>query len=296
MTHWPKHRRWAPAWGAALLFLAAAPAASQSPAPIWTELNENSPARLALESGRFRVCADPNNLPFTNRAEEGFENRIAELIASELGARAEYYWWPQRRGFIRNTLRQGLCDVVIGVPSSYELVLVTEPYYRSTFVFAYPKGKYEIRSFDDEILRTLKIGVHTVGDDYMNSPPAHALGNRQIVDNVVGYSIFGNYDEPNPPAEIMDALGRGEVDVAIVWGPFAGYFGKRQPIELELVPVSPQIDLPFLPFVFDFAMGVRRNDEALQEQLNQILRRKRPEIRQILLDYGVPLVERPGRR
>lgn len=252
-----------------------------------------SPAQARDE---LRVCADPNNLPFSNQAEEGFENKIAELIAAEMNARVVYTWWPQRRGFVRNTLREYKCDVVMGVPSSFELVLATKPYYRSTYVFVYPKNKgYEIRSFDDPILRELKIGVHMIGDDYANSPPAHALSQRNILDNIVGYSVYGNYDEPNPPAEIVDAVGHGEVDVAIVWGPIAGYFAKRQPIPLDLIPVSPQIDLPFLPFVFDMSMGVRRDDEALRDTLEAILDRRKADIEKILAEYGVPIVRRPGR-
>lgn len=257
---------------------------------------EPADAQPTRENGELRVCADPNNLPFSNRAEEGFENKIAELLAAELKVPLKYTWWPQRRGFIRNTLRENLCDVVIGVPTSFELVLATKPYYRSTYVFVYPKSKgYDIKSLDDPILRQLKIGVHVIGDDYANSPPAHALGQRNIVQNVVGYSVYGDYDEPNPPAAIVDAVGRGEVDVAIVWGPIAGYFAKRQPVELALIPVTPQIDLPFLPFVFDISMGVRRGEDAWKERLEAILDARRADIDKILLDYGVPVVGHPRR-
>lgn len=243
------------------------------------------------ETRELRVCADPNNLPYSNERQEGFENRIAELIARELGATLSYTWWPQRRGFIRNTLRERKCDLVMGVPTSYELVLATRPYYRSTYVFVYRKDRgYQIRSFDDPILRELKIGVHVIGDDYNNSPPAHALGNRQIVGNVVGYSVFGDYAEPNPPARLIEAVARGEVDLAIAWGPIAGYFAQKQSVPLELVPVSPSIDLPFLPFVYDISLGVRREDEAFRDELEAILVRKQAEIRQILESHGVPLV------
>lgn len=253
--------------------------------------SHGGPGKTASQLEPLRVCADPNNLPFSNRRQEGFENKIAELIAADLGVTVSYTWWPQRRGFIRNTLRQRKCDVVIGVPSSYELVLATKPYYRSTYVFVYPKNSgLEIRSLDDPVLRELSIGVHTVGDDYANSPPAHALGARQITKNVVGYSIYGDYNKKNPPGDIMDAVGSGEVDMAIVWGPIAGYFAKRQPVELQLVPVTPQIDLPFLPFVYDISMGVRRDDEALKEQLETVLDRRADEIRDILLAYGVPVL------
>ncbi len=252
-----------------------------------------SPERRVNQAREFRVCADPNNLPYSNRRQEGFENKIAELIAAELNASVSYTWWPQRRGFIRNTLRERTCDVVMGVPSSYELVLTTKPYYRSTYVFLYRKNSgFQIGSFDDPILRQLKIGVHTIGDDYANSPPAHALGQRQIVQNVVGYSVYRDYSEENPPAAIVHAVAVGEVDVAIVWGPIAGYFARQQGVELELVPVTPAIDLPFLPFVYDISMGVRREEEgeALKEELEAILARKSTEVRRILQDYGVPIV------
>lgn len=246
--------------------------------------------------GSFRVCADPNNLPYTNEHLDGFENRIAELIASELHATVHYTWWPQRRGFIRSTLRENLCDVVIGVPSTYDMVLTTKPYYRSTYVFLYRKDRgYTIRSLDDPILRRLTIGVHLIGDDYANSPPAHALAQRGIVGNVRGYTVYGNYAEPNPPAKLVDAVASGEVDVAIVWGPIAGYFARKEPVALELVPVSPSIDLPFLPFVYDISLGVRRGDDALKAKLEEVLDRRRNDIRAILQEYGVPLVDIPRR-
>lgn len=249
------------------------------------------------ETRELRVCADPNNLPYSNEREEGFENKIAELIARELGATLSYMWWPQRRGFIRNTLRERQCDLVMGVPTSYELVLATRPYYRSTYVFVYRKDRgYQIRSLDDPILRELKIGVHVIGDDYNNSPPAHALGNRQIVGNIVGYSVYGDYSEPNPPARLIEAVARGDVDLAIAWGPIAGYFAQKESVPLELVPVSPSIDLPFLPFVYDISLGVRREDEAFRDELEAILVRKQAEIRQILESYGVPLVGVAGAR
>src|SRR5690606_5361260 len=125
----------------------------------------------------FRVCADPNNLPFSNAAEQGFENALAELLAAELGATVEYTWWAQRRGFIRNTLNAGDCDVVMGVPAGYELVATTQPYYRSTYVFVYRREPgLELRTIDDPRLRELAIGVHLIGDDGGNTPPVHALG------------------------------------------------------------------------------------------------------------------------
>ena len=239
----------------------------------------------------LRVCADPNNLPFSNERGEGFENRIAELIARDLGAKVEYTWWAQRRGFFRNTLKAGLCDLVAGVPSGFEMALTTSPYYRSTYVFVYRKASgLDVRSFDDPVLRRVRVGVQMIGDDFSNTPPAHALTNRHIIGNVRGYTLYGDYSKPNPPADIIAAVARGEVDVAVVWGPLAGYFAPRQKAALAVVPVSPQVDVPFLPFVYDIAMGVRRGDNALRDEIEEVLERRRGEIERILDEYGVPRV------
>ena len=240
----------------------------------------------------FRVCADPNNLPFSNRKQEGFENKIAELLAHDFGSQVTYTWWPQRRGFIRNTLNAGVCDVVLGVPSGYDPTLTTQPYYRSTYVFVYPKNAgYHIASFDDPLLQKLKIGVHLIGDDYANSPPAHALSEKGIVKNVVGYSVFGDYAEDSPPGKIIAAVAAGEVDMAIVWGPIAGYFAQKQTVPLTLVPVPADASSPSLPFTYSIALGVRRKDTELKSKLDEALSRKATEVRKILEEYGVPLVQ-----
>jgi quinoprotein dehydrogenase-associated probable ABC transporter substrate-binding protein len=241
------------------------------------------------------VCADPNNLPFSNQKLEGFENRLAEIVARDLGASVRYTWWAQRRGFFRNTLKAGTCDVVLGVPASLEMVAPTRPYYRSTYVFVYRKDRgIDVRSFDDPILKKLRIGVQVAGDDGANMPPVHALAARGIIDNVTGYTLYGDYTQPNPPARILDAVAAGEVDVAVVWGPLAGYFAPRQPVPLVLVSVEPQIDLPFLPFVYDIAVGVRRGDERLRGEIDTVLERRRPEIEKLLDRYGVPRPAVPG--
>ncbi|HJQ35309.1 MAG TPA: substrate-binding domain-containing protein [Pyrinomonadaceae bacterium] len=240
-------------------------------------------------AGVLRVCADPNNLPFSNERGEGFENKIAELLAADLHERLEYTWWAQRRGFFRNTLKAGVCDVVVGVPSSFELAATTAPYYRSTYVFVYPKGKgISVASFDDPALHNLKVGVQLVGDDGADTPPVHALSARGVVQNVRGYTLYGDYKQPNPPARIVDAVAKGDVDVAVVWGPLAGYFAPRERVPLAVVPVSPQFDLPFLPFVYDISMGVRRGDDDLRQQLDDFLQRRHPDIERILEEYGVP--------
>lgn len=239
----------------------------------------------------LRVCADPNNLPFSNERGEGLENRLAELLARELDARVEYTWWAQRRGFFRNTLRAGVCDVVMGVPASFELALPTRPYYRSTYVFVYrTDAGFEIDSFDDPDLRRVRIGVPVVGDDGANPPPAHALAARGIVRNVSGYTVYGDYREPNPPARILDALVAGDIDVAIVWGPLAGWYARNAAVPLRLVAVRPHIEPPFLPFVFDIALGVRREDVALHQELEEALQRRAADVERLLDEYGVPRV------
>ena len=245
----------------------------------------------------LRVCADPNNLPFSNDRGEGFENKLAEMLAADTGARVEYTWWAQRRGFVRNTLRAGECDVLLGVPTSYELAQTTRPYYRSTYVFVSRRDRaLAIESLDDPRLTTMRVGVQMVGDDFSNSPPAHALASRGMTRNIVGYSVIDDYSRPNPPANIVHAVARGEVDAAVVWGPLAGYFASREPVPLDLAPVTPEIDPPFLPFVFDISMAVRRGDEPRLRMLEDFIIRRRGDIDRLLADYGVPRVDRAARR
>jgi mxaJ protein len=250
-----------------------------------------SPSRPQAVARELRVCADPNNLPFSNSRQEGFENKLAALIARDLNAKVDYTWWAQRRGFIRNTLNAGKCDVVMGVPSSFDLALTTNSYYRSSYVFVTRKDrKLDIRSFDDPKLRKLRIGVHLIGDDGANTPPVHALSSRGIVGNLRGYMVEGDYGRANPPARLIDAVVNGEVDVAVAWGPLAGYFAKNAKAELKLVQVSPAIDLPFMPEVYDISLAVRRGDKGLKTELDTVLEREHDAIASLLNDYGVPRV------
>ena len=252
------------------------------------------PLALACQRGPeriLRVCADPNNLPFSNRAGEGFENKLAALLADDRQARLEYTWWAQRRGFIRNTLQAGSCDVVMAVPHGFEPTRTSRPYYRSTYVFASRRDRVTgLGSLDDPRLAALRIGVQMIGDDFANSPPAHALARRGLVSNVVGFPVYGDYAKPSPLADIMTAVERGDVDAAVVWGPAAGYFARRSVHRLTLTPITPRADGP-LPFEFAIAMGVRRDDPALQAELDDFIARRRADIERILDAYGVPRVE-----
>jgi len=238
----------------------------------------------------LRVCADPNNLPFSNEARAGFENKLAEMVARDLDAQLEYAWWSERKSFVRNSLAAGKCDVVLGIAESVESVLATQPYYRSTYVFVSKKKRdLRISSLADERLANLRIGIHVVGDDY--APPAHALARRGLSANIVGFSLFGAYGQPNPAANIVDAVEKGDVDVAIVWGPFAGYFAKAQTDPLEISPVTPPAWMG-VPFTYGIAMGVRPGDEALKTELDRVLARECAQIAKLLSSYGIPTV--PG--
>ena len=250
-----------------------------------------SAARSSLPSA-LRVCADPNNLPFSNSRGEGFENRIAALLARDLGQRLEYTWWAQRRGFVRNTLNAGSCDLIVGVPLGYGMVRTTRPYYRSTYVFVarHDRG-LRVSSLDDPALRTARVGVHLIGDDYANSPAAYSLARRGLTTNVIGYTVYGDYAQPNPPARLIDAVEKGDVDVAVAWGPLAGYFARTSPVPLDLRPVAPQHD-GAMTYVFDIAMGVRHRDSTRASLFDREIARLQPRIDSILESYGVPLVKR----
>jgi mxaJ protein len=245
----------------------------------------------------LRVCADPNNLPFSNHRGEGFENRLAAILGKDLGMRIEYTWWAQRRGFVRQTLDAGQCDIVMGVPADFAPVETTRPYYRSTYVFVSRQDRgLGLDSLDDERLKRLRIGVQMIGDDFANSPPAHALSARGVVHNVVGYSVLGDYSQPNPPARIVEAVAAGDVDVALVWGPLAGYFAGRQAVPLALSPVTPQMDPPSRRFAFDISMAVRRGDSERRRLLETFIVDRRGDIDRVLAEYGVPRADlRPTR-
>ncbi|MBV9760023.1 MAG: quinoprotein dehydrogenase-associated putative ABC transporter substrate-binding protein [Acidobacteriaceae bacterium] len=246
----------------------------------------------AAATPELRVCADPNNLPYSNDQRQGFENRLANLIGNDLAEQISYTWYPQRGKFFRKTLEAGVCDVVMGVPEGLEEALETRPYYRSTYVFVSRQDRnLHIASLDDPQLRTLRIGVHILGEANDSLPPVHALLNRGVVRNLVGFSIFGNLTETNPAADLIQAVINKSVDLAVAWGPLAGYFSLNSQIPLTLTPINRDPANPSLPFAFDIAMGVRPGNDALRRQLDAELTRRAPEIRALLHSYGIPQTE-----
>jgi mxaJ protein len=242
---------------------------------------------VSTQSKSLRVCGDPDNLPFSNQKLEGFENKIAAVIAGDLGATPEYAWWPHQRGLVRNTIDAGTCDVIFGVPEGLDFVLWTKPYYRSSYVIAYRKDLgSRIASLDDPQLRMLRLGV------YANTPPEESLARRGFLDNVSTYWLFfdprGDRDRP---LKLLDDLVNGTVDVAVPWGPLAGYYAKKLRAPLELVPLQ---DEAGVPLAFDISMGVKKGNRELKSQLEGAIDRRRVEIRTILEDFGVPLVPIPN--
>jgi len=240
------------------------------------------------------ACADPNNLPFSNRAGEGFENKLAEIIASDLHAKLSYVWWAQRRGYVRNTLNETKCDFWPGIGSNVETVATSRPYYRSTYMFVTrASSNLSGLTLDDPRLKKLRIGVQMIGNDATNTPPAHALARRGIISNVRGYMLYGDYRNPNPPSAIVQAVERGEVDVALVWGPLAGYFAARSPVPLRVEPVTPWFADMQWPMQFDISVGVQKDNQKLLKQIDEILGRRSDDIRKLLAAYHVPVVTEP---
>ena len=237
--------------------------------------------------GVIRVCADPDNMPLSNQKGEGFEQKIAELVAKEWNAKIEYAWWPVRRGFFARALNGRYCDVAIQAPAGFDMAAVTRPYFRSGYVFVTRKDSgLDIRSLADPRLKKLKIGVNLLNSDAENTPPAMALSRYGVVGNLIGFSTF--YTDAERPEDIVNAVAKKDIDLAIVWGPIAGYFAKVSPVPLSLVPLAERDSLSDFPFRFDIGMGVRRRDRVLRDSLQTVLDRRAPEIQAILKDYGVP--------
>jgi mxaJ protein len=257
---------------------------------IFGALPEAAQAQLrpGLEKpGVIRVCADPDNMPLSNQKGEGFEQKIAELIAKDWNAKIEYAWWPVRRGFFARALNGRYCDVAIQAPADFDMAAVTRPYFRSGYVFVTRKDRgLDIKSLADPRLKKLRIGVNILNSDAENTPPAMALSRYGVVGNLTGFPTF--YTDTVRPEDIVTAVAKKDIDVGIVWGPLAGYFAKRSPVPLTLRPLAERDSLTDFPFRFSIGMGVRRRDKALRDSLQSVLDRKKPEIQAILKDYGIP--------
>jgi quinoprotein dehydrogenase-associated probable ABC transporter substrate-binding protein len=250
----------------------------------------------------LRVCQDPNNLPFSNRAQAGFENRIAALFAQELGWKLEHTWFPQRIGFIRNTLRAKLenserfkCDLVTGVPAGFELAATTHPYYHSSYALAYVKGKGldGVHGLDDLIAlkpeqrARLRIGAFSA------SPVTEWLVQNKLMEQVEWYQMQSGDAEQYPGQIIERDLASGKIDVAFVWGPIAGYFARHtRAAPIVAVPLASR---PGMKLDYDIAMAVRHGDKEFRQRIDQLIDANRSKISAILEEYGVPQLDQQGR-
>ena len=232
-------------------------------------------AALPLHAKELRVCAEPDNLPYSHADESGFENRIARLLADELQATLLYAWALQRRAFVRKSA--GTCEVFIGVPAGFERLSTTKPYYRSSYVFV---SRARLSSFAE--LKDLRVGVQLVGDDMAATPAGHGLAALGIVKNVVGFAVYGE----RPAAQRMvEAIAADQLDAAVVWGPAVGWFAAAN--NLRVSPALKPDSVP-VPFEFAIAVGVRRGHKELRDQLDRALIAHKDDIGRILDEYRVP--------
>lgn len=245
----------------------------------------------------FRVCQDPNNMPFSNEKGEGIENKLAELFGKALGLPVTYYSFPQRLAFVRNTLRYKLpgedfrCDIIMGVPVGFGQAAVTKPIYRSTYALVFPKGKGmdavksqgDFLALDRSALTKLRIGI------YDKSPASDWLSKHGLVEQGVPYRIMSPDPEQYPGEIIERDLASGKIDAAIVWGPIAGYFAQRvKNVELQVVPMRSE---PGVHFAFQMAMAVRYGEREWKDQIESLIDSQRAGIDAILKEFGVPVVD-----
>ena len=243
--------------------------------------------------GVLRVCADPDNMPASNQKGEGYENKIAELVALEWHSTVEYAWWPIRRGFFARALNGRYCDVAITAPSLIDMAGVTKPYFRSAYVIVYRKDSgLNLTTLDDPAFKKLRIGVNLLNADAENTPPAMALSAHGVVGNLVGFTTFFS-EKGDHPQDIIDAVADKKIDVAIVWGPLAGYFVRRATAPL-VVNIVESDSVSGIPFAYNISMGVRRRDHALQDSLQTVLDRKHDAIIDILKGYDIPMLPIPA--
>ena len=235
----------------------------------------------------LRVCADPHDLPFSNEAREGFENKIAEIVGADLGLPVSYVWFPQVTGFVRNTLRARECDLIMGTVSGDGIVDSTNPYYHTGYMLVTRTADaITARSVGDPALASKKFGVIAA------TPPTDLLVRHNLMGQVRPYSLRVDTRISNPPRAMLQDLVDGVIDVALVWGPPAGYAITREHLPLTAVFIEPEPDAPRLDY--RIAMGVRANEPEWRRRINQAINKHKAEIAAVLTDYGVPMLDEPG--
>ena len=235
----------------------------------------------------LRVCADPNNLPYSNEARQGFENRIAEIIGADLELPVTYVWFPQVTGFVRNTLRARECDLVMGAVSGDGIMDSTNPYYHTGYMMVTRTADgIAARSVGDPALAGKKFGVIAA------TPPTDLLVRHHLMDQVRPYALRVDTRISNPPRAMLQDLVDGQIDVALVWGPTAGYAIKQDHLPLAAVFIEPEPDAPRLDY--RVAMGVRANEPEWRRRVNQAIGKHKAEITAVLADYGMPMMDEQG--
>lgn len=235
----------------------------------------------------LRVCGDPGNMPFSERKDDGFENKIAAIIADELKVKLRYYWLTQGPGFVRNTLGTGLCDLIIGQAFGSDLVQTTNPYYRSSYTLVTRTGELDgITALDDPRLKGKAIGV------IAGTPPVNRMGDLGLVSTMKAYAPYQldparKYQTVG--AEIIGALAAKEIDAAVLWGPAAGWLAKQSGTPMTVVPLLKEPERP--PMAYRIAMGVRLGENDWKRSLNTVLRKRKADIDKVLRDYDVPLLD-----
>lgn len=238
----------------------------------------------SAERAALRVCADPGGLPFSNDKDEGFENRIAALFANKLNVPLQYTWYPNSVGFLRNTLRARRCDLVAGIVTGADLVLNTNPYYRSSYVIVTRRADdLKVDTISDPKLAELRIGV-TAG-----TPPADLVASSGLMARARPYQLFVDTRAENPGKQMIDDLVAKQIDVALLWGPIAGYFARQHGEALKIVPLVKESKT--VRMAFYISMGVRPGETEWKNTINQLIRDNQDAIAGILKEYGVPLLD-----
>lgn len=233
----------------------------------------------------LRVCADPSNMPFSTDKGEGFENKLAELVANKLGKGLSYSFYPQATGFVRNTLAAHKCDVIMGIPQGDDLVQVTNPYYRTAYalVFKQGHGLEGVDTLGDPRLKGKRIGV------VAGTPPGNNMAANGLMANAKPYPLVIDTRVNSSAAAMMHDLVAGEIDAGVLWGPMAGYYAPQSTPAVTVVPLVKETAGPRL--AYRIAMGVRYADQEWKRQLNRTIQDNQPAISRLLLSFGVPLLD-----